>query len=499
MIEKTIEELILYAKLNLDLKGYDVLYARNIIMSLLNVTEPYSKELNEEEVNAVKQLDVPDKFIDEISEYAKKNNLYKQGMEQNFAALIMALLSPSPQALTEKFADIKKQRGGEAACKYLLDISVKNNYIQKTAINKNIMWRADFEDNFLEITINLSKPEKDNKDILKQLTQPQSSYPKCMLCAENLGFEGNLQKPPRQNLRYVPISLNGENWFMQYSPYMYYDEHCIIISEKHNPMRVDKTTITKLLDFVSEFPFYFIGSNASLPIVGGSILSHEHYQGGGHKMPLHYSSDRSFFDIKEKDVSVSTVNWYNSVVRLKSKSKESIYRAACRVFDAWQSYNDESSDIISKTTLQHNAVTPIMRKENDLYVMEIILRNNRTSEKYPDGIFHAHPQYHNIKKEGIGLIEAMGLFILPARLKREISEIKEILCGKREYDQSLIIHKQMIDDIKEKRNGLYTEKEAEDAINNYINLTCKNILINTAIFKPDEKGIKAFDRFMQII
>lgn len=499
MKEKLIEELLLYAQLNLGLGGYDVIYARNIIMALLKITEHYSEKLSDEEKQNIKKLDVPDILIQKLCDTARTENLAEEGMELSFASFIMSVLSPSPQCLADGFCRIKAEKGSEAACKYLLDISVKNNYIQKTAIEKNIIWQADFDENYIEITINLSKPEKDNKEILKQLKKPSSSYPKCMLCLENLGFMGNLNKPPRQNLRFVPVKLCGENWFMQYSPYMYYNEHCIVISENHTPMKVDKNTIIKLVDFAEQYPQYFIGSNASLPIVGGSILSHEHFQGGGHKMPLHFATDRKFYDTDINDVKISTVNWYNSVIRITSKKSDSVYIAACRVFDAWNNYNNEECGIIAQTTQHHNAFTPIVRKENGYYILEIILRNNRTSEQFPDGIFHAHPEHHNIKKEGIGLIEAMGLFILPARLKTQTEEIKKILMGEREYAEDLAVHEQMINKLKARQDGFLSPKEADSAITEYINETCKNILINTAVFKPDNKGLKAFDRFMQII
>lgn len=498
MIEKFIEQLLIYAKKNLDLEGYDIVYSKNLIMQLLNVYYPYKDCLTQKEIIEIEDLNVPDTFINYLCNYIKENKLANEGMELSFASLIMAILSPSPQAVAEKFYNLIKKKGIKKACNYLYNLSIKNNYIQKTAIDKNIKWRADFEENFLEITINLSKPEKNNKDILKQLNSSSKTYPKCMLCIENLGFEGNISKPPRQNIRFVPIKLCDEKWFVQYSPYQYYNEHCIAISENHHPMSVNKKTIEKLADFVDVFPYYFIGSNASLPIVGGSILSHEHFQGGGHKMPLHYAEDKKVY-VDTKDIKISSVNWYNSVIRIVSDNKNNLFNVAGKVFDLWQNYNDDSCNIVSFTKEQHNAITPIMRKENNKYILELILRNNRTNEKYPDGIFHAHPKYHNIKKEGIGLIEAMGLFILPARLKRQTDEIKNILCGKRKYDEDLLLHKNMIEYLQENNKNNLTEKEADFAVKDYINDTCKNILINTAVFKSDEKGQKAFDNFINNI
>ncbi len=496
MVEILIEQLLTYARAHLGLRGYDVYYARNLLMAELKVTEPYKGELSQEEKERIAAMTVPDEFVESLCRIAREKNLADEGMEPSFAAKIIGFLTPSPEKVIENFNDIREKEGIEKACLYLYNLSIKNNYIQKTAIEKNIKWRADFEDNFIEITINLSKPEKDNKDILRQLKQPATSYPPCALCIENLGFEGNLSKPPRQNIRVVPVKLDGEEWFVQYSPYLYYDEHCIAISMEHRPMKVDRSTFLRLLDFVDIFPHYFIGSNASLPIVGGSILSHEHYQGGGYKMPLHYAADRKFYDSKMEGVSVSTVEWYNSVVRIKSADRQKLYTVACKVYEKWLDYSNEECGIISKTSEQHNALTPIMRKEKGQYVLEIILRNNRTSEEHPDGIFHAHAEYHNIKKEGIGLIEAMGLYILPGRLKKQTEEIKKILCGEREYGDDLEVHKHMIERLLSENKAPMREEDARRAITEYINEVCRQILINTAVFKPDEKGKKAFDNFM---
>ena len=499
-ISLLVEKLLKYSQIHLDLKGLDVTYCRNLVMAALKLNRQYEGEISGKDIAEIKNMQVPDAFIDELVNYARENKLCDEGMEQNFAANIMGILSPSPENIAKKFRVLKRTKDITAACGYLYNLSIKNNYIQKTAIEKNIIWRADYDNNYLEITINLSKPEKDNKDILKQLKQTSTSYPKCMLCLENVGFEGNLVKPPRQNLRVMLVKLNNENWFMQYSPYLYYNEHCIVIANIHRPMKVDDSTVEKLMDFTEAFPQYFIGSNASLPIVGGSILSHEHFQGGGHSMPLFNAKDRSVYKSnKFNKVKISTLEWYNSAIRLVSNDKNQIKEAGKAIFSAWKNYNDESVEIISKTSEQHNAFTPIMRKKDGQYVFEIILRNNRTDERYPDGIFHAHQEFHNIKKEGIGLIEAMGLFILPGRLKKQTEEIKNILCGKRDFGSDIEIHKNMVESlIKNYGNNLNYEK-ADKAVTGYINDVCKNILINTATFKPDEKGKNAFDKFMKSI
>lgn len=495
-MQKLSEKLIAYGKEHLYLGELDSIYIKNLIMTALKLSEE-DQALTVEELENIKNMTVPDSLIAEITSYAEANKLCDEGMELSFAAYIMGLLTPMPQALYEQFLNIKAEKGVNEACLYLYNLSIKNNYIQKTAIEKNIYWKAPFDNKFIEVTINLSKPEKDNKEIARMLAQPPSSYPKCMLCQENLGYSGNLTKPPRQNLRFIPITIDQERWYMQYSPYLYYEEHCILFSSEHRPMVVNGKTIQKLVDFVKVFPQYFAGSNASLPIVGGSILTHEHYQGGGYKMPVHYCGEYKKFDAKVlKNVEISIVDWYNSVVRLTSSDQQQVVSAGAEVINKWADYTDESVQIISHTDKPHNAVTPIVRKEGDKFIVDLILRNNLTSEQYPDGIYHAHPEYHNIKKEGIGLIEAMGMFILPGRLLKETGEIVKILCGEREMADDLKIHSQMVSALATHK---YTKTEAEAAVREYINNVCKNILINTAVFKPDAEGRKAFEKFINIL
>ena len=288
---------------------------------------------------------------------------------------------------------------------------------------------------------------------------------------------------------------------MQYSPYMYYDEHCIIFSKHHSPMTMNERTFKKLLEFTEIFPDYIAGSNACLPIVGGSILSHEHYQGGGHLMPVHFTEPRwEFVHDGYNGVKVTVQEWYNSDVRLSGENIDDIVSLADYIHEFWKQYSDESVDIIARTTEDHNAVTPIARKVGNIYTLDMLLRNNRTDETYPDGIFHAHPEYHNVKKEGIGLIEAMGLFILPGRLKKECDLIADVLKGKSKPDYSegspLIKHKKMIEDLTSIYPNTLTDDEADGAIKSYVGEVCEKILSNTAVFKDDENGHKAFLRFM---
>lgn len=310
-----IEKLLEYAQTFLHLNSRDKIYFRNLLLREFNLDEPNYDELD---LSYISSLSVPDTLVKEVEDYALENNLVKSGEENLYSTYIFGLLSPLPSKVNEEFLRIKKQSGIEKACEYFYNLSIKNNYIQKTAIEKNLKWVFNDADRYLEITINLSKPEKDNKDIAKLLTAPKKAkYPACLLCKENEGFKGHLTHPARENIRTVSLSMGGEDWFVQYSPYAYYDEHMIAISNKHTPMHIQGDTIDKILDFVDFFPNYMIGSNAALPIIGGSILNHEHFQGGVHLMPMHNAPiKKEYSSILYPSVKVGIVNWYNSVIRL---------------------------------------------------------------------------------------------------------------------------------------------------------------------------------------
>ena len=502
-----VEKLICYAENFLHLEPLDKIYTRNLLLREFKLTEPTEESID---VDYIKSLTVPDELVNEIMEYAKENNLCEEMYESLYATYIFGILTPMPSKVNSEFAKIKVEQGVQAACDYLYNLSIKNNYIQKTAIDKNMKWYYKDGDNVLEITINLSKPEKDNKEIAKLLSIPKTDkpkYPKCLLCKENEGFEGSLSHPARENIRTISLTMGGEEWFVQYSPYAYYDEHLIAISKNHVPMNVNAHTVDKVLDFVDFFPNYMIGSNASLPIVGGSILNHEHFQGGGHLMPMHKSLPLySFKSEKYNEVKIYIIDWYNSVIRLESKNRKQLGDIAKEIIEAWKLYSDTENEIYAFTgETPHNASSPVARLlEDGTYIIDLILRNNRTSEQYPDGIFHAHPEYHNIKKEGIGLIEAMGLFILPGRLKKQLSMIADILCGNAEYDYNalsdkdnyLYVHRDMIKSLYE-TNKVDNYEEAEKIVYNRVNVTCKNILDNTAVFKKDEKGTNGFKNFLK--
>lgn len=499
-----VEKLLVYASFNLDLKERDEFYLRNLLLREFKLTEPYGEKLD---LEFIKGYEVPDELTKQIETYALENQIVEEGYENLYSTYIFGLLSPLPSSVNKAFNAIKAKKGAKAATDYLYNLSIKNNYVQKTAIGKNLKWDYKDGDRCLEITINLSKPEKDNKEIAKLLTLPKSKskYPACMLCRDNEGFMGSLTYPARQNLRTVSLALGGEPWFVQYSPYGYYNEHIIAISEKHVPMHIKGDTIDKILDFVDYFPHYMIGSNASLPIIGGSILNHEHFQGGGHLMPMHKAPYLKMLKAKGfKKVKLGIVDWYNSVIRLESKDRNKISELAKKIIFAWENYSDESVGVISETEgVRHNSLSPVARKDGEVYIIDMILRNNLTTSEYPDGVFHAHKEYHNIKKEGIGLIEAMGLFILPGRLKKQLTEVAEILCGNREFNEEelsnpenpMSVHKDMIKTLLE--TGMCEDFEsAMTKVIDRVNFVCKNILFNTAVFKKDNEGFKAFEKFL---
>lgn len=504
-----IEKLLRYAVKHMYLSPRDVTYFRNLLLREFKLDEPTE---NAGDLTFIDSLDVPDMLVLEVERYGVENKLCEEGLENLYSTYIFGILTPAPSEVNRRFLEIKRNEGIEKACEFFYSLSVKNNYVQKTAISKNLKWDYQDGDKNLEITINLSKPEKDNKEIAKLLNAPKKGkYPACLLCKENEGYQGTLTHPARENIRTISLTLGGEPWFVQYSPYAYYNEHMIAINEEHTPMHIADDTIDKLLDFVDFFPNYMIGSNAALPIIGGSILNHEHFQGGEHVMPMQKAPLmhmlREYKCKAHKKVKIGIVDWYNSVIRLESTNRKEISELAKKIVKAWGEYTDERCNIIAETDgVKHNSLSPVCRKVGKSYVIDMILRNNLTSEKYPDGIYHAHPEYHNIKKEGIGLIEAMGLFILPGRLKKQLHMIAEILCGKAPYNEEelsnpenyLYAHKDMIKELisYEKPKDF---AEAEAKVTDKVNVICKNILDNTAVFKKDMDGYKGFNRFLETV
>lgn len=498
MLSNTIEKLLVYATFHLGLKEEDVIYTRNILLTKLHQQAPYHGEIN---VSAIKGLRIPDVLVDELRQGLIEENVCEAEEVERLIVDVFGVLTPLPSVINHVFTNIKKDSAIKAT-NYLYDLQVANNYIQKTLVDQNIQWKAKFKQNDLDITINLSKPEKDNKQIAKLKTQPAltEKYPNCVLCEENVGYAGRSDHPARGNLRTINLNLAGEHWFFQYSPYVYYDKHCIVIDGQHTDMVIDQRTLSKLFAFVDIFPHFFIGSNSDLPIVGGSILNHEHFQGGAHIMPL--MKEKAAFPLKINDFRIngSYLDWYNSAILLKSYSKKALLDAAVKIVNHWKDYSDKKRDIIAHTNGQnHNTVTPIVRKKGSIYHMYIILRNNRCDETHPDGIFHAHREFHHIKKEGIGLIEAMGLFILPARLVRQMAAIKAIHAGELDQEEALKLHPDLADwhHVIDEVVALDPEADVENFLKGHINNVCRSILENTGVFKNGPDGHEGFKAFMK--
>lgn len=502
--KQNIKALVDYAVKNLYLDEYDVNYTENILLDLFKLTEPYDGALKEYEIYRV---------LGQLCDHAVRKKIINENEKSLFETKLMGIVTPSPSRVIEMFDDTAHYSGIEEACNMLYKLGEDSAYLRRPDLDKNIIWEHDSEKGKIIVTINLAKPEKTPEQVrLAKLAQ--GGYPKCMLCAENVGWAGNMAKPARQTLRTIPFELNGENWFMQFSPYRYFEQHIIAVCAEHRPMCVTSATFRRMLDFLDIFPHYFIGSNAALPIVGGSILAHDHYQGGKKVLPVFSRPARKHY-LMEKcpDVNVSVVDWYNSVVRIEGKNREQVLSTVERFLKAWDNYSDESVNILSSTMqngekVQHNAITPIASvNESGEYQFNLILRNNRTDETHPYGIFHPAEDLHNIKQESIGIIEVMGLFILPGRLANEANCIRDILTGKTplnfkelaEDTHPLHKHLGMIAQLASDYGVNCSEKKASDAITDYINKACERILDTTAVFKNDERGQKAFDKFIRTV
>lgn len=416
--------------------------------------------------------------------------------KDNFDAYIMDMMLPRPSEVVEKFYKYYT-KSPRIATSWFYDFSILNRYIRVDRLSKNIVFKEKGSKTDLDITINLSKPEKDPKEIARLKTIASTAYPKCALCIENEGFYGSLSKAARSNHRIIPLKINDEEFYFQYSPYGYYNEHCIVLKKEHSPMSITKETFKRLLDFVTLFPHYFLGSNADLPIVGGSILSHEHYQGGNYTFPEALAESIYSFEVKGfEHVKASIVSWPMSVIRLNSAFESDIVELAAKILDAWRVYSDEENDIIANDGELHNTITPIARMKNGEYELDLVLRNNRTSKEYEDGIFHPHKDIHHIKKENIGLIEVMGLAVLPGRLKVELELVKDVLLNKGEITEQIEKHRDWIIELQNKYKNQFNSDNISDIINHEVAIKFERCLIDAGVFKETEKGFNGFKKFV---
>ena len=422
MIYEAIKKLICYGLENSLIEKEDVIYTTNALLETLGISEYEEPGENYENVEL-------EPVLSELLDYACQQGLIEENSvsyRDLFDTKLMSKLVARPSVIIEKFNRLYEKSPREATDFYY-KFSQDTDYIRRYRIRKDVKWTTETEYGTLDVTINLSKPEKDPKAIAAAKNAKQSGYPKCLLCMENEGYAGRLNHPARQNHRIIPVTIQGKQWGFQYSPYVYYNEHCIVFNSKHIPMKIEHDTFCKLFDFVKQFPHYFVGSNADLPIVGGSILSHDHFQGGHYEFAMAKAKvERSFTVAGFEDVEAGIVKWPMSVIRLRGDDTERIIALADRILNAWRGYTDEAAFIYAETNGEpHNTITPIARKRDDKYELDLVLRNNITTEEHPLGVYHPHAELHHIKKENIGLIEVMGLAVLPARLKSEMEQLAD--------------------------------------------------------------------------
>ncbi len=495
MIYANIKALINYA-LNCGLLDEnDKYYAVNSILDILNLDEFTDTE-------AESDLTL-EEILGNFISYAVEKGIIDDNITEKdlFDTRIMSAVTPRPSQVVKEFNSLYAS-SPKAATDYFYNLSCNSDYIRRYRIKKDLKWVYPCEYGNLDITVNLSKPEKDPKAIAAAKNAKQSDYPKCMLCVENTGYRGRLNYPARQTLRTIPLTLNGEKSNLQYSPYVYYNEHCIVFNNEHTPMKIDRNTFIKLLDFVSQFPHYFVGSNADLPIVGGSILSHDHFQGGNYTFAMAEAEiEREYVFKGYEDIKSGIVKWPMSVIRLNSSNEERLVELADKILTSWRNYSDENAFIFAETDgVKHNTITPIARKRGDNFELDLVLRNNITTDEHPLGVFHPHSELHHIKKENIGLIEVMGLAVLPSRLKKELSLIEDCLVkGKNVGEiEEISIHSDWVEEIRTKYNNI-TDENVHDIICNETGLVFKKVLEHAGVYKTTEDGRNSFIKFLDCI
>ena len=472
----------------------DRVYGANLLLAALQLEEFSPEDIDE-------RLEVPDEILSRMLDYAAEKGIIEDTANQRdlFDTLLMNCVMPRPSEVIRAFrADY--DRSPELATDNYYKLSIASNYIRKARIDKNVIWQTATEYGDLDITINLSKPEKDPRDIAKAKLVKSSSYPKCLLCRENEGFAGHASHPARQTHRLIPLDFGGREWFLQYSPYTYYNEHCIILNGEHVPMKISRRTFENLTEFVTLFPHYFAGSNADLPIVGGSILSHDHYQGGHYTFAMAKAPvEKSYVFEAYPEVEAGRVRWPMSALRLTSENRQQLIDLAEHILLVWRGYSDDGAGVLAFSGQEpHNTITPICRRQGRAYQLDLVLRNNRTDAENPLGIFHPHANVHHIKKENIGLIEVMGLAVLPPRLKGNMEKIREALLAGRESiadDEALAVHADWYKEIRAAHPEI-NEDNAAQIIRDEIGRVFMQVLTDAGVFKRDEAGLAAFDRFV---
>ncbi|MBE5792848.1 MAG: UDP-glucose--hexose-1-phosphate uridylyltransferase [Clostridiales bacterium] len=489
-----IEKILAFAIKNNLIEMEDAAYTRNRLLEIMNMDAP-SDEVYEGELP-----ETLTPMLEALCDHAAENGLIRDSLESRdlFSAKIAGAITASPFETRARFNALYKECP-EKATQWFYEMCRKTDYIKVDRINKN----ARFEEGGLDITINLSKPEKDPRDIANALKVKSAAYPKCMLCIENPGYQGRPGFPARQNHRMIPVKIGGESWHMQYSPYLYYNEHCIVLSDEHRPMAITEAGFNRLFDFVGQFPHYFLGSNADLPIVGGSILTHDHFQGGKYIFPMDKAKDEIALTCEDESIKAAIIDWPMSAVRLVSRDRNALIRRAMIILNAWRAYTDEENDIFAETDQKHNTITPILRKNGENWRLDLVLRNNRTSAEHPLGIFHPHADLHHIKKENIGLIEVMGLMILPGRLLKELDEVACYLTGEKDIptDESApgSAHFAWARELVREFGKNNAKEDADRIIKQGVAKKCNRVLADAGVYKQTEKGRKGFVRFLETV
>ena len=490
-IFEAIKSLVNYAINNQMIEKEDEIWATNQICEALSIDTYEECEAKESDL---------EKILAVILDYAVSNGLCEDSVVYRdlFDTKIMGLITPRPSNVIGKFNSLY-EKSPKCATDFYYKLSQDSNYIRRYRIKNDLKWITKTEYGDIDITINLSKPEKDPKAIAAALKMKSASYPKCLLCKENEGYAGRVNHPARQNHRIIPMMLGGDDFYLQYSPYVYYNEHCIVFNSEHTPMKIDRSAFEKLLDFIELFPHYFVGSNADLPIVGGSILTHEHFQGGNYEFAMAKAPIEQHVVLPGfEDVEAGIVKWPLSVLRIRHKDSNRLVDLATHVLEVWRGYTDEAAFIYAETNGEpHNTITPIARKVGDTYELDLTLRNNITTEEHPLGVYHPHAEYHHIKKENIGLIEVMGLAVLPARLKGEMQRLGEYIISGKDIraDEELAKHADWVDEFLPKYDAI-TEDNVDEILQTEIGIVFKKVLEHAGVYKNTDEGMNAFMRFI---
>ncbi len=495
MVDSYIKALVGFAVSHLLIEESDTVYCTNSILQLLK-KDSYDNTCTEAEGEL-------NELLDALCDYAAENGIIEDSVTYRdlFDTAVMGVLTPRPSQVIDKFNSLYAE-SPEKATDYYYKFSGDTNYIRRDRIAKIQKWQYASDYGTIDITVNLSKPEKDPKAIAAAKNAPQSGYPKCQLCRESEGYAGRVDFPARQNHRIIPITIDNSNWFMQYSPYVYYNEHCIVFNGKHTPMKIDKAAFSKLLEFVTLFPHYFVGSNADLPIVGGSILSHEHFQGGRYEFAMERApieTEISFAGFE--NIRAGIVKWPMSTIRLQSADRESLVELADKILTGWRAYSDETAFIFAETDgVPHNTITPIARRRGDMYELDLVLRNNITTDEHPLGVFHPHAELHHIKKENIGLIEVMGLAVLPPRLKPELEALADALVNGKDLraNELTASHADWAESFAVNYSEI-NEENAMDIIKAEVGKVFAAVLEHAGVFKRTAEGKEAFLKFIKTV